>query len=68
MKPSRRLGFIVAPLAFIAFILLINTNSAFADKHKLNSVYLYAGIVIGLAAIWQLIIVIKDAGTPPSRK
>lgn len=68
MKPGKRFGLIFVPLAFVAFILLINTNSYFVDKYKLNTVYLIAGIVVGLAAIWQLIIVIKGAGGPPERK
>ena len=61
MNPFKRLGIIVAPLAFVAVMLLININSYFADKNKINSLFLIVGILFSLVAIWQLIIVIKDS-------
>lgn len=53
---------LVVPFAFLAFILLINTNSYFADTHHLAWLYLTVGIVSGLFACYQLSIVIKQGG------
>ena len=39
--------------AFAGFILLINTNSAFADKHKIGALYLIIGIILALVAAFS---------------
>ncbi|HRP30429.1 MAG TPA: hypothetical protein PKV73_00990 [Agriterribacter sp.] len=41
-------------LSFPGVILLFNTNSAFADKHKLNGAYLIVGIALVLGALYCL--------------
>jgi hypothetical protein len=38
--------------AFAGFILLINTNSALADKHKINWLFIVAGVGFALIAIY----------------
>lgn len=62
MKPSKRFGFIVAPLAFISAISFFQVNSAWADAHHFNTWWKVIGGVFGLLAIWQLIIVARDGG------
>ena len=53
--------------AFVAFMLLINTNSYHADKNNLNTTYLIGGLVFAVVAIFFLIKVIKY-GTTPNEK
>jgi len=36
--------------AFSGFVLLINTNSYFADKHKINWLFTVVGIALALVA------------------
>jgi membrane protein DedA with SNARE-associated domain len=43
-------------LAFPGVVLLFNTNSYFADKHKINGLFVVLGIVLCLGAgycLWQ---------------
>jgi len=64
MSPFKRFGFIVAPLAFASVISFFQINSYWSDTHHFNGLFgwLGIGIVIGLLAIWQLAIVIKQGG------
>lgn len=48
--------------AFAAFMLLINTNSYYADQHKMNAAFLWGGIACAAVAFFCLIRVAKDWG------
>lgn len=54
--------------AAIAFMLLINTNSYFADKHKIGWLYIVGGVAFALAAIFCLTKVSHYGGTKGSDK
>lgn len=66
MNPTRKWFLITVFAAFVAAILLFNTNSYFADKHKINNVYLVVGILFTLGAVYSLIKTIRYGSTPKS--
>lgn len=66
MNLTRRWFLFTVVFAFAAFMLLINTNSAHADKHKLNTHYLVVGIALALVAAFGLSKVVKYGGTKGS--
>lgn len=63
MNAFKRFGLLVAPsaiLSFILFIQVIPEHSALADKIG-GWPFILGGIVFGVVAIWQLIIVSKTS-------
>jgi hypothetical protein len=46
--------------AFVSFIAFVNVDSAFADEHNANEIYLATGIVSALCAIGSLYITYKS--------
>lgn len=63
MNLTRKWFLIMCGFAFASVISFFQINSAFADKHNANTVFLIAGIVLGVAAIFCLLKVIKYGGT-----
>jgi hypothetical protein len=62
MRPIKRFAFLVVPLAFLSVMCFFQINSAWADENNFNTGWKVAGVVIGVLAIWQLILVARDAG------
>lgn len=47
---------------FASFISFFQINSAFADKHHINGVWIVAGIGLGLAAIYSMYQAFQNSG------
>ncbi len=47
---------------FASFISFFQINSAAADKHHLNTVWIIAGIALGLAAVFSMYQAFQNSG------
>lgn len=61
MKPGKRFGLIVAPLAILSFICFIQLDQYIVEKTG-PVLWWVLGVVLGLIAIQQLYVVIKQSG------
>ena len=54
---------LVAGLAFSSAISFFQVNSYSADKHHVNGLWVVAGVVFGLATLYELYLVIKSSNS-----
>ena len=61
-KKVKKFWLLTAITGFGSLISFFQINSAFADEHKLNTVWLIAGIVLAIGAIYSIYQVSQNAG------
>ena len=67
-KKQSKFWKLAGAFGFASFISFFQINSAFADKHHINGVWVVAGIVCGLASLYSMWQAFQNSGGSDQEK